>query len=152
MPTLAQYSGHSLGAVGQIGAVNTIGNVILSLICIKLLAKIGARYIMLISIIACALHFNLYTILSIFIIVIGLFAVIYLIKDPKKLGQKPLGWEKAEDLQKQATEGAASAAGVEYKSALKTPAFWVLVAALLFSVVGSRAFLSKLIWSTSMGT
>lgn len=59
--SLSEYSGHSIGAVGQIGTVNTICNVILSIAAIKVLEKIGAQKTMLISIIACALHMQLYT-------------------------------------------------------------------------------------------
>ena len=49
---------------------------------------------------------NCYRILSIFILAIGLFSVLVLIKSPKKLGQKPLGWDKA-------SQGAAEGAAVE---------------------------------------
>lgn len=59
--TLATYSEHSVGAVGQIGTVNTICNVVLSIAALKVLAKIGVKKTMLISIIACALHMQLYT-------------------------------------------------------------------------------------------
>ena len=194
--------------VGYIGTVNTIGNVILSIVAVKALSKLGAKTTMLISVLACAIHVHLYTfavpgqnistlvfyylagfmasfsitfgthavcssviadwfvekreqisgivfsgagfgaaiwvfaagqlfkvvdfkgcyrILSIFILAIGLFSVICLIKDPKKMGQKPLGWDNA---------GAASDAGaavdvpgVSKSEALRSPAFWVLALA-----------------------
>jgi MFS family permease len=61
LATLAEYSGHDLGAVGQIGTVNTICNIILSIAAIKVLNKLGPQKTMLISIIACAAHMQFYT-------------------------------------------------------------------------------------------
>lgn len=221
LTSLSEYSGWDLGMVGYIGTVNTIGNVVLSLVAVKALSKLGAKTTMLISVLACAIHVHLYTfavpgqnistlvfyylagfmasfsitfgthavcssviadwfvekreqisgivfsgagfgaaiwvfaagqlfkvvdfkgcyrILSIFILAIGLFSVICLIKDPKKMGQKPLGWDKA---------GAASDAGaavdvpgVSKSEALRSPAFWVLALALLFVCMSGSAYMS----------
>ena len=221
LTSLSEYSGWDLGMVGYIGTVNTIGNVVLSIVAVKALSKLGARTTMLISVLACAIHVHLYTfatpganisslvfyylagfmasfsitfgthavcssviadwfvekreqisgvvfsgagfgaaiwvfaagqlfkvvdfkgcyrILSIFILAIGLFSVVCLIKDPKKMGQKPLGWDKA---------GAASDAGaavdvpgVSKSEALRSPAFWVLALALLFVCMSGSAYMS----------
>ena len=221
LTSLSEYSGWDLGMVGYIGTVNTIGNVVLSIVAVKALSKLGARTTMLISVLACAIHVHLYTfatpganisslvfyylagfmasfsitfgthavcssviadwfvdkreqisgvvfsgagfgaaiwvfaagqlfkvvdfkgcyrILSIFILAIGLFSVVCLIKDPKKMGQKPLGWDKA---------GAAANAGeavevpgVSKSEALRSPAFWVLALALLFVCMSGSAYMS----------
>lgn len=61
LTSLSEYSGWDLGMVGYIGTVNTIGNVVLSLVAVKALSKYGARVTMLISIIACAAHVHFYT-------------------------------------------------------------------------------------------
>ena len=61
LTSLSEYSGWDLGMVGYIGTVNTIGNVVLSLVAVKALSKYGARVTMLISIIACAVHVHFYT-------------------------------------------------------------------------------------------
>ena len=52
--SLAEYSGWDLGAVGYIGTVNTVGNVILSILAVKFLSKFGAKKTMLIGVLACA--------------------------------------------------------------------------------------------------
>ncbi len=221
--SLAEYSGWPLGTVGYIGTVNTIGNVILSLVAVKFMAKYGTKLTMLVSILACALHVNFYcfatpganvlslicmyiagflasfsitfgtyavcsTVISdwfvekrgqiigivfsgagfgaaiwvflagqlfktmdykgsyrvicVLTLVIGLAAVLFLIKDPKKMGQKPLGWEKAEELEKAAAAGAANLAGVDKKTALRTPSFWILAAALLCVCGAGSAFMA----------
>lgn len=218
MPALAEYSGHSLGAIGQLAVFNTVGNVILSMVAIKVLAKVGARITMLISIVACAVHVHLYTfatpganaaslafiyaaasvasiaitfgthavcssviadwfmekresisgmvfsgagfgaaiwvfaagqlfrfvdyknsyrILSVFILGIGLFAVIFLIKDPKKMGQKPLGWETAHT-----ATGQVALRGVDRKTALKSPAYFLAAAAFILSIIGASSFIA----------
>ncbi len=221
LTSLSEYSGWDLGMVGYIGTVNTIGNVVLSLVAVKALSKYGARVTMLISIIACAAHVHFYTfatpganvpslvfyyiagflasfsitfgthavcssviadwfvekreqisgivfsgagfgaaiwvfaagqlfkvtdykncyrILSIFILAIGLFSVLVLIKSPKKLGQKPLGWDKAS--QGTAEGAAVEVPGVDKATALRSPAFWVLSLALLFVCVSGTAYMS----------
>ena len=220
LTSLSEYSGWDLGMVGYIGTVNTIGNVVLSIVAVKALSKLGARTTMLISVLACAIHVHLYTfatpganisslvfyylagfmasfsitfgthavcssviadwfvekreqisgvvfsgagfgaaiwvfaagqlfkfvdfkgcyrILSIFILAIGLFSVICLIKDPKKLGQKPLGWDKAST---DSTGESVEVPGVSKSEALRAPAFWVLAAALLFVCMSGSAYMS----------
>ena len=220
LTSLSEYSGWDLGMVGYIGTVNTIGNVVLSIVAVQALSKLGARTTMLISVLACAIHVHLYTfatpganisslvfyylagfmasfsitfgthavcssviadwfvekreqisgvvfsgagfgaaiwvfaagqlfkvvdfkgcyrILSIFILAIGLFSVICLIKDPKKLGQKPLGWDKAST---DSTGESVEVPGVSKSEALRSPAFWVLAAALLFVCMSGSAYMS----------
>ena len=220
LTSLSEYSGWDLGMVGYIGTVNTIGNVVLSIVAVKALSKLGARTTMLISVLACAIHVHLYTfatpganisslvfyylagfmasfsitfgthavcssviadwfvekreqisgvvfsgagfgaaiwvfaagqlfkvvdfkgcyrILSIFILAIGLFSVICLIKDPKKLGQKPLGWDKAST---DSTGESVEVPGVSKSEALRSPAFWMLAAALLFVCMSGSAYMS----------
>ena len=221
--SLAEYSGWSLGTVGYIGTVNTIGNVILSIVAVKFMAKFGTRTTMLVSILACALHVNFYCfatpgatvpsllcmyiagllasfsitfgthavcstvisdwfvekrgqitgivfsgagfgaaiwvflagqlfrymdykgsyrVISVLALVIGLISVIFLIRSPQDLHQKPLGWEKAEELQKAAANGTESLAGVDKKTALHSPSFWLLSAALLCVCSAGSAFMA----------
>lgn len=64
MATLATYSEHSLGAVGQIALANTLCNIVLSIVAIKALGKLGAQKTMFISVIACAAHMMLYTLVT----------------------------------------------------------------------------------------
>lgn len=223
LTSLAEYSGWDLGAVGQIGTVNTLGNIVLSVVAIKSLQKLGVRITMLISVLACALHMQFYTfatpganmpslifmyaagltasfaitfgthaacgaliadwfverreqvtgwvfsgagfgaaiwvfiagqlfrymdykgcyrVLTVCCLVIGLLALAFLVKDCAKSGQKPLGWERASELEKAASESNSNAAGVDKKTALRSPSFWILVVALLFSCVSGSAFLS----------
>lgn len=225
LATLATYSEHSLGAVGQIALANTLCNIVLSIVAIKALGKLGAQKTMFISVIACAAHMMLYTlvtpganpqslvfmyaaggvaslaitfgthavcsaviadwfiekraqitgivlsgagigaavwvflagrlfevfkdmpdgykmcyrIFSVMVLIIGLFAVIFLIKDPKKMGQKPLGWEKATGGDGGATQ---EIPGVSYKEAVSSSSFKILVVALLFTSIAGTAFLS----------
>lgn len=81
---------------------------------------------------------NCYRIFSVMVLVIGLFAVFFLIKKPEQLGQKPLG----ADFAAAAGTDAAQMPGVSYSDALKSGAFKVLVLALLFTAVGGTAYLS----------
>lgn len=81
---------------------------------------------------------NCYRIFSVMVLVIGLFAVFFLIKKPEQLGQKALGADSA-----QAGSGQdEKLPGVTYGEALKSKAFKVLVAALLFTTIGGTAYLS----------
>ena len=57
---LASFSGWSLSACVIIGTINTIVNLLLSLVAIPVAKKIGYRWTMLISILAVALHVNMY--------------------------------------------------------------------------------------------
>ena len=60
LASLAEYSGWELGTVGYIGTVNTIGNVILSIVAVKFMEKFGVKKTMIVSICACALHMCFY--------------------------------------------------------------------------------------------
>ncbi len=80
---------------------------------------------------------NCYRIMSILVLVIGLISVIFFIKTPEKIGQKPLGWSS-----QSSAEGKAEVAGVTYKEALMSKSFKILIAGLLFTTVGGTAFLS----------
>nr|WP_264296078.1 MFS transporter [Lactonifactor longoviformis] len=80
---------------------------------------------------------NCYRVLSVLVLIIGLFAVLFLIKTTDEKGQKPLGWDSAF-----AQTEAAKLPGVSYKEAISSTSFKVLVAALLFSTIGGTAYLS----------
>lgn len=221
--SLAEYSGWSLGTVGYIGTVNTIGNVILSIVAVKFMARFGTRITMLVSILACALHVNFYCfatpgatlpsllcmyiagflasfsitfgthavcstvisdwfidkrgqitgivfsgagfgaaiwvflagqlfqfmnykqsyrVISALALVIGLISVLFLIKSPESMKQKPLGWEQAKKLESEAAAGEQRIAGVDKKTALRTPSFWLLSAALLCVCGAGSAFMA----------
>lgn len=79
---------------------------------------------------------NCYRIFSVLVLVIGLFAVLFLIKTPGQMGQKPLGWDQT------ASSEAVELPGVSYREAMRSSAFKVLVVGLLFSTVGGTAYLS----------
>ncbi len=64
LASIADYIGWPIGTVAILGTINTIANAALSLVAIKLVQKIGSRWTMLISIIACAAHVTLYTLTS----------------------------------------------------------------------------------------
>lgn len=81
---------------------------------------------------------NCYRIMSVLVLIIGVAAVLFLIKTPDKMGQKPLGWKNQCDSNAEEAE----IPGVSYKDALKSKSFKVLVVALLFSTVGGTAYLS----------
>lgn len=59
--------------------------------------------------------------------------IIYLLllRNPDQLGQKPLGWEKAEALAAQEGKAGSTEFGVEYKDALKSPSLYLIMGACL---------------------
>lgn len=81
---------------------------------------------------------NCYRIMSILVLAIGLFAVLFLIRTTEQKGQKPLGW----DTDSSKGEGAEELPGVSYRTAVTSGTFKVLVMGLLFSTVGGTAYLS----------
>lgn len=81
---------------------------------------------------------NCYRIFSVMVLVIGLFAVFFLIKKPEELGQKPLGYDRGTA----GGRGQEEMTGVTYKEALRSGSFKVLVLALLFTTIGGTAYLS----------
>lgn len=83
-----------------------------------------------------------YRVMAVIMFVITVPSCLFLIRDPEKMGQKALGWEKAEELTRSSELEAARATGITYKAALKSPAFWVLALALIVSVFASCTFLS----------
>lgn len=80
-----------------------------------------------------------YRIISILTLIIGLFAALVLVKEPEKMGQKPLGWEKAGQEQ---AGGTADLPGMDKKSAMRSPSFWILAAALLCVCSAGSAFMA----------
>lgn len=216
LPSMSEYTGWSVGILGYNGTFNTIGNVLLSLICVKALDKLGPKKLMFISIIGIFLNFQFYTfatdgqnvtslvfiylaglmasfaivfgthavctyvisqwfvgekrgkiisavlsgasfgaaawvfvagqmfrvmsykscyqILSWVLLAVGMFAVIFLIRDPEKMGQKPMGTEIA------AVE-ADKLPGVTRAEAIKSPSFWFFAIALLLGGCEGSAWL-----------
>ena len=61
LPSMSEYTGWSVPTLSYNGTFNTIGNVLLSLICVKALSKLGPRKLMFISIIGIFVNFQLYT-------------------------------------------------------------------------------------------
>ena len=61
LPSMSEYTGWSVAVLGYNGTFNTIGNVLLSLICVKALSKLGPKKLMFISIIGIFLNFQFYT-------------------------------------------------------------------------------------------
>ena len=81
-----------------------------------------------------------YRVIIILTLIIGLAAILILVKEPEKMGQKPLGWEKAEEAAGDAE--AVDLPGVEKASAMKTPSFWLLAAALLCVCSAGSTFMA----------
>ena len=74
-----------------------------------------------------------YRILALIVLVIAVVANLALIRDPKKMGCKPFGWEKEKALEEAAAKKAANAQGIMRKEAIRTPAFWCLCIGLFLS-------------------
>lgn len=69
--------------------------------------------------------------------------ILLFIKTPESMGQKPLGWEKAAEIQAAATAKKSGAGGLEMSEARRTLSFWCIIAALVLlgiSVSGFRSF------------
>ena len=81
---------------------------------------------------------NCYRVMSLLVLVLGLFAVIFLIRTTTEKGQKPLGWES----ENEETPDNAAAAPITYQQAIRSTSFKVLIVALLFATIGGTAFLS----------
>lgn len=64
LTSISEYTGYSLATVSYIGTVNTVGNILLSMVAVKLVDKISARWTILISILCVSLHMWLYTLCS----------------------------------------------------------------------------------------
>ena len=80
-----------------------------------------------------------YRIMSVISLVIGLIALLFLVKTPEEMGQKPLGWDKV----KEAGESkAVEVPGVTKAEALKSPSFWLFAAAMVFVCLAYTAALS----------
>ncbi|MDR1193242.1 MAG: MFS transporter, partial [Peptococcaceae bacterium] len=82
-----------------------------------------------------------YRVISVLAAVIGLAAIFLLIKEPDKLGQKPLGWEKTQALENASDRGSIII-GVDKKTAMKTGSFWLLAAALLCVCMAASSFMA----------
>ena len=73
-----------------------------------------------------------YVVLATALLVIGLLANILLIRDPKKMRQKPLGWEKEQEM---AAKNAVKkdeievVPGVDLKTAFRSPSLWFFILA-----------------------
>lgn len=81
-----------------------------------------------------------YYILSIAALVIGLFAILFFVRDPEKMGQKPLGWDNVK-----AGDGSGSAAelpGLTKAHAVKTSSYWFFAVTLLCVCCAASAFTS----------
>ena len=81
-----------------------------------------------------------YRVIIILTLIIGLIAIIFLVKDPEKMGQKPLGWEKAEEASSD-TENV-ELPGIEKSAAMKTPSFRLLCGALLCVCSAGSTFMA----------
>ncbi len=80
-----------------------------------------------------------YRIMSVISLVIGLIALLFLIKTPEELGQKPLGWDKVKDTD---SADAAEIPGVTKAVALKSSSFWLFAVAMLFVCMSYTAVVS----------
>ncbi len=74
-----------------------------------------------------------YRYLALILLAITIIANLLLIRDPKKMGCKPLGWEREAELEAEAAKKAANAQGIIRAEAIKTPAFWCLCIGLFLS-------------------
>lgn len=80
-----------------------------------------------------------YRIISVISLVIGAFALLFLVKTPEEMGQKPLGWEKAAGA---GSQNQAEIPGVTKAQALKSPSFWLFAVAMLFVCMAYTAVAS----------
>ncbi|MCD8240916.1 MAG: MFS transporter [Lachnospiraceae bacterium] len=80
-----------------------------------------------------------YRIISVLALVIGGFALIFLVKTPEEMGQKPLGWDKVDNSAKTEQIGAI---GVSKADAMKSSSFWLFAVAMLCVCVAYTAFTS----------
>lgn len=76
---------------------------------------------------------NAYRVIALILLVSTLIVNLLLIRDPKKMGVKPLGWEEEETMSTAAEKTSADVMGIERKEAVKTPAFWCLCIGLFLS-------------------
>lgn len=76
-----------------------------------------------------------YQILSWVLLVVGLLSVIFLIRDPEKMGQKPMGTEVTDEVDPTLLPGVTRA------EAIKSPSFWFFAIALLLGGCEGSAWL-----------
>ena len=82
-----------------------------------------------------------YILLGVIGFAIALIANLLFIRDPQKLGQKPLGWEDAAVEHEKAEH--VTETGVTAKAAMKTPSFWLLFVGIIlagFLITGFQSF------------
>lgn len=82
-----------------------------------------------------------YILLGVIGFAIALIANLLFIRDPQKLGQKPLGWEYAAVEHEKAEH--VTETGVTAKAAMKTPSFWLLFVGIIlagFLITGFQSF------------
>lgn len=80
-----------------------------------------------------------YRIISVLALIIGAFALIFLVKTPEQMGQKPLGWDKADS---QDGNQEVAVEGITKEAALKSASFWMFAAAMLCVCVAYTAITS----------
>lgn len=76
---------------------------------------------------------NAYRVVALILLVSTLLVNLLFIRDPKKMGIKPLGWEEEEIINAGAAKASAEAIGIARKDAVRTPAFWCLCIGLFLS-------------------
>ena len=86
--------------------------------------------------------------LGILCILIYLFAL----RNPEQIGQKPLGWEKAEALAAQEGKANSTDFGVEYKEALKSPSLYLILGSCLLWALAMIAspYLATILMTTGI--
>jgi MFS family permease len=71
-----------------------------------------------------------YHVMIAFVLLVCIPLTIILIKDPKKIGQKPLGWEKEEELKSLANSQ--EDVGISFVEAVKKPVFYIMLIGVTF--------------------
>lgn len=94
---------------------------------------------------------NTYFVLSAAWLIFGCGINLLFIKTPEQMGQKPLGWEKQDEIDKLTKDNEASKVGVDYSTALKSVAFWLLFISLVtvgMLITGFKTF-APTFWRTN---
>jgi MFS family permease len=81
-----------------------------------------------------------YIVMAVAVLVVGILVNLLLIRTPEQLGQKPLGWEKEEEMKAAATNVGQNLEGLTAREARRTPSYWLMFLALALFGGGSVLF------------
>ena len=73
-----------------------------------------------------------YHVMIAFVLLVCIPITILFVRTPERMGQKPLGWEKEEELKRQARVSGNEDVGIEAKAAFRMPVFWMMFIGVTF--------------------